>query len=141
MTERQSPSGAFLPGTIQAGQQIVTAAPVVVPNPGNGLLFGAGIPFTTSQPDEQVLGLTSVERSNAAIGGSAAYAIELDGLPVPGSPRTGISAAAGQREGVCTYSRIRVAVAGTHVLNVRATTALGAETIEAGALLTLFRDQ
>lgn len=141
MTERQSPSGAFLPGSIQAALDIVTAAPVAIPNPGNGLLFGAGIPFTTSMVNEVVLAMTTVERSNAAIGGSAAYAIELDGLPAPGSPRTGLSAAAGQREGLCTYSRIRVAVPGAHVLNVRATTALGGETIEAGAVLTLFRDQ
>jgi hypothetical protein len=139
MTERLSPSGIFQAGTIQAGRQETTAAPVAIPNPGGGLVFG-GAAFTTSQANQALVAEFSADGSNAVPGGGAAYQMEVDGVPV--APlRTRTSTAPGEVNSIAQSARIVVAVVGSHVLNVRATTFGGPETVANGATQAIYADQ
>lgn len=139
MVERLSPSGIFQPGTIQAGRQEITAAPVVVPNPGAGLVF-AGVGISTGQANQAVEVDFSADGANAAPGGGATYQIEVDG--VPAAPlRTRTSSAPGETNSIAQSARVVIATAGTHTVNVRATTIGGAETVASGASLAVYSDQ
>lgn len=139
MVERLSPSGVFQPGTIQAGRQEITAAPVAIPFPGNGLLF-AGVGISTGQANQALEVDFSADASNAAPGGGASYQIELDGAPIA-PVRTRTSALPGQVTSVAQSARIIVPLAGVHSINVRATTAGGPETVNNGATLAVYADQ